>query len=63
MDALLTRSGVIDAKTDITKAEIYLRTAPGTALDAQDMKREIEDVFGYGFRSLEITSREWDKLP
>lgn len=63
MDALLSRDGIIDAKTDIQKAEVYLRAKPGTVLEEDSLRRTIEDDFGYSLRSYESTTEaEWEEV-
>ena len=62
MDALLTRSGIRDAKTDIGKAEIYLRAAPDCTLTGDEVKKLIEGDFGYGFRGFDRTDKKWEEL-
>lgn len=63
MDALLSRSGIKDAKTDITKAEIYVLAEPGTEMPENEVRATIEDDFGYGLRSYEAsTVKKWDEL-
>ena len=59
----MTRDGIINAKTDIQKAEIYLLGEPGTVLEEDELRTLIEDNFGYGLRSYETTSEaDWDEL-
>lgn len=63
MDAMLSRSGIKDAKTDLGKAEIYLLAEPGTILTSEEVKREIEGDFGYGVRSFQrSTQLKWEEL-
>lgn len=63
MDALLSRDGIIDAKTDIAKAEVYLLGEAGTELKEGALRRTIEDDFGYGLRSFEQTTESnWEEL-
>lgn len=63
MDALLSRDGIFDAKTDIQKAEVYLLAKPGTVLEEAALRRLIEDDFGYGLRSYEATTEaDWEEL-
>jgi len=63
MDALLSRDGIIDAKTDIQKAEVYLLADPGTVLEEATLRRLIEDDFGYGLRSYEATTEAtWEEV-
>lgn len=54
MDAFLARSGIKDAKTDITKAEVYLLAEPDADLTPAIVKTMMEEEYGYGFRSFEI---------
>ncbi|MBZ0137600.1 MAG: hypothetical protein K8I27_14635 [Planctomycetes bacterium] len=63
MDALLSRDGIIDAKTDIAKAEVYLLGEPGTMLKEDALRRTIEDDFGYGLRSYKQTTEStWEDI-
>jgi hypothetical protein len=63
MDALRSRSGIIDAKTDIQKAEVYLLAEPGTELPEAELRTTIEKDFGYGLRAYErTTDAEWKQL-
>ena len=63
MDAFLSRSGIKNAKTDLAKAEVYLLAEPGTVLTAQEVKRMMEEEYGYGFRSFERhTDRKWEEF-
>lgn len=63
MDALMSRDGIIDAKTDIQKAEVYLLAEPGTVLEEAALRRTIEDDFGYGLRSYEATTEvDWEAI-
>jgi hypothetical protein len=62
MDALASRSGIIDKRTDIAKAEVYLLAEPGFEMTEKQVK-SICDDYGYGLRSYEITTeRKWDEL-
>ena len=63
MDALLSQDGIINAKTDIQKAEVYLLAEPGTVLEEDPLRTLIEDDFGYHLRSYEQTTEaEWEEL-
>jgi len=63
MDALLSRSGIIDAKTDLRVAEVYLMAEPGHNMDEREIRRMIENDFGYGVRSfVRSVELEWDEL-
>jgi hypothetical protein len=63
MDALLSRSGILDAKTDLRKAEVYLLAEPGTRMTYDEVRREIEGDFGYGVRSFQrSTELKWEEL-
>lgn len=63
MDALLSRDGITDAKTDIAKAEVYLLAEPGTELTEDEVRKLVEEEFGYGLRSFESsTELKWDEL-
>jgi len=63
MDALLSRSGIKDAKTDIARAEVYLLTEPGTQLSEDEVRTLVEEEFGYGLRSFEgSTELKWEEL-
>lgn len=63
MDAMLSRSGIKDAKTDLGKAEVYLLAEPGTQLAHEEIKREIEGDYGYGLRSFQrSTELKWEEL-
>lgn len=63
MDALLSRSGIKDAKTDIAKAEVYLLTEPGAQLTEAEVRTLVEEEFGYGLRSFESsTELKWTEL-
>jgi hypothetical protein len=61
MDAFLSRSGIKDAKTDIAKAEVYLLAEPTATLKPEEVKRLMEDEYGYGFRSFKKhTDKKWE---
>jgi hypothetical protein len=62
MDALASRSGIIDKKTDIAKAEVYLLAEPGFSMTEKEV-RTVCDDFGYGLRTYELTTeKKWDEL-
>jgi hypothetical protein len=62
MDALASRSGIVDKKTDIAKAEVYLLAEPGFEMTEKQVK-SICDDYGYGLRSYEMTTeRKWEEL-
>jgi hypothetical protein len=60
MDALLARSGIFDAKTDITKAEIYVHAKGDAPFEEEEIRALIEDDYGYGLRSYAIGDQQWD---
>jgi hypothetical protein len=63
MDALQSRSGILDAKTDLRVAEVYLLAEPGHTMDEREVRRMIENDFGYGVRSyVRSTELEWEEL-
>lgn len=59
MDALQSQAGIIEGRTDITKAEVYLRGKPGTVLDPAALRRLVEGEFGYTLRSFERLEADW----
>jgi uncharacterized protein (DUF1697 family) len=63
MDAFLSRSGIKNAKTDIKTGEVYLLAEPSCDLSAEEVKRMMEEDYGYGFRSFErSTVKKWEDL-
>jgi hypothetical protein len=63
MDALLSLDGILEAKTDIQKAEVYVRAKPGTVIEEDQLRTLIEDDYGYGLRSYETTTdKKWEEL-
>jgi hypothetical protein len=63
MDALVSRSGIIDAKTDLRVAEVYLLAEPGHTMDEGEVRRMIQNDYGYGVRSYQrSTELQWDEL-
>jgi len=62
MDALSTRSGIIDKKTDIAKGEVYLLAEPGFEFSQEQVKQVCDD-FGYALRTYESTTeKKWEDL-
>jgi hypothetical protein len=62
MDALASRSGIIDKRTDIAKAEVYLLAEPGFSMTEKEV-RTICDDFGYGLRTYELTTeKKWEDV-
>jgi hypothetical protein len=62
MDALASRSGIIDKKTDIAKAEVYLLAEPGFEMTEKQV-RNVCDDYGYGLRTYEVTTeKKWEEL-
>ncbi|MDC1141634.1 hypothetical protein OAU50_00960 [Planctomycetota bacterium] len=56
----MARSGVIDAKTDITKAEIYVLTKDAIDFTESTIKALVEDDYGYGLRSFVVGETKWE---
>lgn len=42
---------------------MYLLAEGGTVLTNEDVRRVVEDEYGYGFRSLDTTNASWESLP
>jgi hypothetical protein len=59
MDALASLDGILEGRTDITKAEIYLRGKPDTKLDEGYVRTLVEDDFGYTLRSFNTVKMNW----
>lgn len=59
MDALQSLDGITEGRTDITKAEVYLRGRPGLVLDEAAIRSMIEDDFGYALRSFARLEQDW----
>ncbi|MBX3472768.1 MAG: hypothetical protein KF754_00085 [Planctomycetes bacterium] len=59
MDALSSQVGIIEGRTDITKAEVYLRGKPGTFLVEATIRQLVEGDFGYTLRSFTRLETDW----
>ena len=65
MDAFLSRSGMLDAKTDIALGEVYLLANGGLEMTEAQTRAIVEDDYGYALRSYKKTNEidtKWDEL-
>lgn len=59
MDALVSLEGIVEGRTDITKAEVYLRAKPGVLVEETVVRNMVQDDFGYTLRSFARLEQDW----
>lgn len=60
MDALQSQVGVLSARTNIKKAEVYVLARDERVLNEKDTRHLIEDDFAYELRSFRVAHGKWD---